>query len=997
MLGQGASLPGVDRQRPGPAARDRAGVHSALVGAGSAEGVVPGSPLAVPAGLVGRVVTVGRGVSRAQLLLDASAAAGARIARTGELGVVRGDGRGALTLNNIATTSSVARGDLIESAGIDGIYPRGVPIGRVESVARGSKLFLEIRVAPTADFSRLTDVLLLAPSPAVRESAGADAGPKGARPMKIGRIALLLGGRSRARILRGPARAYRGFLARGLVPARDGGGGPQRRLRARGARRGPRPALSRTPSAAAALGMNAFAKAILGYALTLVSVRVVFGGAWRGRGGAGRRVARQRSDRRPALRAAVRSRRSSSSRARRSGAPSRRAWPGARSRRRGTFRGASGGSGGAAEAAVTRSPPEADVLRIREDRQALVRRIEVSRVAVGTVLSLLAVAYWTVQIVRGEYYFTLSENNRIRAVKITAPRGLRAGPQRRDLVENEPAYTLHLYRREAKDLERLGRFHRGPARPQHASAWLRAWSGAARTRSSCRSRSPRTSAIEEVAAVEARAAEHPGVRDHGLAAAPVQARRLRRPRARLPLRGDARADQERRQRLRRRRLDRAEGRSRAPTSGCWPASNGERRVIVDSHGREVAEEARLEASPGQNLFLTLDLKLQDVAEEYFKDKVGSVVALDPRDGRDPRAGLVALLRSELVHAARDVRGVERPAREPRPSAPEPGDPEHVFARARSSSRSSPTARWRAGPRGPGARRSSAPATPSSTAASSTATRRAATAWSTCATRSRCRATSTSTTWAGSSASTGSPRSLTLVRLRQPDGRGPLRSRSRGSCRRRSGRASSGEARGGTRARRSRSSIGQGPLLVTPMQVARALSGLVERGPPADAAPLLLLAGPEARARSCATRPSSHDAIAARARKARDRQGRDVGGRQRAGRHGLRLARRRASRWAARRAPRRWSARRRPSGPAPTSPSSQDHAWFVGFGPVEDPQMVVVVFVENGGHGNLAAAPLAKALFEARFGVAPKPPRSGRRRPRRPSAPGIARAARPVTP
>ena len=37
-------------------------------------------------------------------------------------------------------------------------------------------------------------------------------------------------------------------------------------------------------------------------------------------------------------------------------------------------------------------------------------------------------------------------------------------------------------------------------------------------------------------------------------------------------------------------------------------------------------------------------------------------------------------------------------------------------------------------------------------------------------------------------------------------------------------------------------------------------------------------------------------------------------------------------------------------------------------------MVVVVFVEHGGHGNLAAAPLAKALFEAKYGiVAPVPP------------------------
>ncbi len=170
LVREGSALPGVVGSVPILLLERRSGVYSVLVGAGADDGVVAGSPLAVPAGLVGRVVVVGRSVSRAQLLLDASAAAGARIARTGELGVVRGDGRGAMALNNIATTSSVAKGDLIESAGIDGIYPRGVPIGIVESVERGSKMFLQIRVAPSADFARLTDVLLLAPSPAAREN-----------------------------------------------------------------------------------------------------------------------------------------------------------------------------------------------------------------------------------------------------------------------------------------------------------------------------------------------------------------------------------------------------------------------------------------------------------------------------------------------------------------------------------------------------------------------------------------------------------------------------------------------------------------------------------------------------------------------------------------------------------------------------------------------------------------------------------------------------------
>ena len=164
------ALPGVITSAPVLLVERRAGLQSAVLGAGRGEGLVPGSPIAVAEGLVGRLVRVGHGISRAQLLLDASAAAGARILRTGELGVVRGDGRGALKLNNIPTSSRVKSGDLVESAGIDGIYPRGIPIGRVESVSRGNNLFLEIRVRPAAPFSRLTDVLVLAPSPAAVES-----------------------------------------------------------------------------------------------------------------------------------------------------------------------------------------------------------------------------------------------------------------------------------------------------------------------------------------------------------------------------------------------------------------------------------------------------------------------------------------------------------------------------------------------------------------------------------------------------------------------------------------------------------------------------------------------------------------------------------------------------------------------------------------------------------------------------------------------------------
>ena len=83
---------------------------------------------------------------------------------------------------------------------------------------------------------------------------------------------------------------------------------------------------------------------------------------------------------------------------------------------------------------------------------------------------------------------------------------------------------------------------------------------------------------------------------------------------------------------------------------------------------------------------------------------------------------------------------------------------------------------------------------------------------------------------------------------------------------------------------------------------------------------------------------------------------------------------------------------------------RDHSWFVGYGPVEDPRIVVVVFVEHGGSGSRVAAPVAMKILDRYFreieGIDPNDrryvARSGPRRlgrdapPRwtRPGAPGL---------
>jgi penicillin-binding protein 2 len=60
---------------------------------------------------------------------------------------------------------------------------------------------------------------------------------------------------------------------------------------------------------------------------------------------------------------------------------------------------------------------------------------------------------------------------------------------------------------------------------------------------------------------------------------------------------------------------------------------------------------------------------------------------------------------------------------------------------------------------------------------------------------------------------------------------------------------------------------------------------------------------------------------------------------------------------------------------------KDHGWFASFAPVDNPQIAVVVLVENGGFGGLVAAPVAKAVYEAAFAARQPAERAGLSGPR----------------
>jgi len=140
---------------------------------GTADGVKRDMAVIAPAGVVGRVVTTGARAAKVQLLIDRNAAAGAIVERSRAQGVVVGAGDDRLHMEQyVSESADIAVGDVVMSSGIDGIYPKGFLIGRVESVQKSGTAYKRILVKPAVDFRSLEEVLVVIAPAGAREAAG---------------------------------------------------------------------------------------------------------------------------------------------------------------------------------------------------------------------------------------------------------------------------------------------------------------------------------------------------------------------------------------------------------------------------------------------------------------------------------------------------------------------------------------------------------------------------------------------------------------------------------------------------------------------------------------------------------------------------------------------------------------------------------------------------------------------------------------------------------
>lgn len=277
----------------------------------------------------------------------------------------------------------------------------------------------------------------------------------------------------------------------------------------------------------------------------------------------------------------------------------------------------------------------------RDDQKFVNFRINVLIWSIVMVFVFLAGAFWWVQGVQAERFRGLSESNHLREIPIPAKRGLILDRTGKILVDNQPAYSLMLRRADLRQ-----RVKTDPEFHDRMMAFVSKTLGVPlpdlEKRMDDQKGTPFTRPIRiaddltvtQIAAFEANQLTWPV-----LSVETVQQRNYRYGTMAahvLGYMGEAtEADMKKDPTLKLGDLIGKKG-VELVYDGYLRGRDGARYMVVDTHGKELSEyvSARREPVAGQNVTLTLDFELQRRAEQYFieGERVGATVALDPKTG-----------------------------------------------------------------------------------------------------------------------------------------------------------------------------------------------------------------------------------------------------------------------------------------------------------------------------------------------------------------------------
>jgi rod shape-determining protein MreC len=162
---------------------DPKGLQLVTIDRGASDGVRRMMPVVTAQGVVGRVHGVTAGTADVLLLVDRNSAVAARVERSRARATVRGLGGPDLCrLDYALRADDLIEGDALVTSGTDGVFPRGLPLGKVTHLRRQPYgLYQTAEVAPAVDPAKLEEVLVVTSSEVSPQQAPAAQASQGTR------------------------------------------------------------------------------------------------------------------------------------------------------------------------------------------------------------------------------------------------------------------------------------------------------------------------------------------------------------------------------------------------------------------------------------------------------------------------------------------------------------------------------------------------------------------------------------------------------------------------------------------------------------------------------------------------------------------------------------------------------------------------------------------------------------------------------------------------
>ena len=135
---------------------------SVIIDKGKWAGLRLDMPVVNAFGVVGRVVSVSSNYAKVLLIIDQNSAVDCLVQRSRDRGMLKGLMSEICKLDYVAKSNDITVGDIVVTSGLGGVFPKGLPVGRILDVKEISgELFKDIKIRTAVDFSKLEEVLVI--------------------------------------------------------------------------------------------------------------------------------------------------------------------------------------------------------------------------------------------------------------------------------------------------------------------------------------------------------------------------------------------------------------------------------------------------------------------------------------------------------------------------------------------------------------------------------------------------------------------------------------------------------------------------------------------------------------------------------------------------------------------------------------------------------------------------------------------------------------------